>query len=319
MRTITLILLAIASFFLIAMLKRMEWLSLANYLLRVGYYWPLLFVPYGLSNLLGAISWKFILVRQQASPSLGRLFILRLAGESLNQLTPTASMGGEPFKAFRLNSVGVSWQDATASLIILKGMSVLSLVLYIFAGIALAPFFVPEETPHLAEICLGAAVFAAAGLVFVIVQRSNPCAFLISRMKKYNLCPAFIRNKEAELVTLDSCLAGFYREHSLKGLAVFVLLFLSWLLQTVEVYLIFRILGHHIDWGTALCLDALAMLITSLGFMIPVALGVQDGGNILLAIGFNLGATLGAAFSIIRRFREAFWLLLGLLVVAREK
>ena len=65
-------------------------------------------------------------------------------------------------------------------------------------------------------------------------------------------------------------------------------------------------------------LDALAVLFAALGFMIPVSAGVQDGGTILLSLGFNLGAALGATFSIVRRLREAFWLSLGLLVVARE-
>jgi hypothetical protein len=53
--------------------------------------------------------------------------------------------------------------------------------------------------------------------------------------------------------------------------------------------------------------------------MIPVSAGVQDVGTILLSLGFNLGATMGAAFSIVRRLREAFWLTLGLLVAARER
>jgi hypothetical protein len=48
-------------------------------------------------------------------------------------------------------------------------------------------------------------------------------------------------------------------------------------------------------------------------------MGVQEGGNILLALGFKLGFDLGAAFSILRRIREAFWLCLGLVVVWREK
>jgi hypothetical protein len=67
------------------------------------------------------------------------------------------------------------------------------------------------------------------------------------------------------------------------------------------------------------CMDSLAMLFTALGFFIPAAMGVQEGGNILLAVGFNLGFDLGAAFSILRRIREAFWLSLGLIVVWREK
>jgi hypothetical protein len=44
-----------------------------------------------------------------------------------------------------------------------------------------------------------------------------------------------------------------------------------------------------------------------------------EGGNILLALNFDLGFTLGAAFSVRRRIREAFWLCLGLVVVWREK
>ena len=69
----------------------------------------------------------------------------------------------------------------------------------------------------------------------------------------------------------------------------------------------------------AVCLDALAMLFTAMGFFIPAALGVQDGGNVLLALGFHLGATLGAAFSILRRLREAFWMGLGLLLAVQER
>jgi len=84
----------------------------------------------------------------------------------------------------------------------------------------------------------------------------------------------------------------------------------------VEVYLIFRLLGHPIGWGTALCLDALAMIFTSIGFFIPASLGFQEGGNILLALGFHLGAPLGAAFSVLRRVREAAWMGLGLAAAA---
>lgn len=81
----------------------------------------------------------------------------------------------------------------------------------------------------------------------------------------------------------------------------------------------FWLMGHPIGWGLSICLDALAMLFTAMGFFIPGAVGVQEGGNLLLALGFQLGLPLGAAFSILRRLREAFWLSLGLAVVGKEK
>lgn len=319
MRRLTYILLAIASLFLYGMLKEVGWSNLNHCFRQVGYYGFLLLVPYGFVNYLTSLSWKFILVNNESRPSLLRLFFLRLAGESLNQLTPTASLGGEPFKALRLQACGVPWQEATASLVIHKGLMVLSLVLYIFMSLALVPFVLPFNSSYLGILTVGALLLGGGGLTFVIVQRRNPCTMVIRLTEKWGICPAFLKAKEAELATLDSFLAGFYREHPGRGFLAFILFFMSWVLQSVEVYLIFWLLGHSVSWGLALCLDALAMLFVALGFMIPAQLGVQDGGNILLSLGFNLGATLGAAFSIMRRIREAFWLFLGLLVVAREK
>ena len=319
MRRITLILLAVSSLFLFLMLKEIGWNQFGFYLRQVGYKWPLILIPYGFINFLGAISWKILLLNRETCPSITRLFFLRLAGESLNQLTPTASLGGEPFKAFRLHAGGVKWQEATASVVIQKGMMVLSLVLYIIMSLALVPFVLLGAMPHMGLLSLGAIVLAGAGVAFVVVQRSHPCVSVISHMKKFSLCPSILSSKEAELATLDFYLSEFYRKHTDRCIAVFVLLVLSWGLHAAEAYIIFGLLGHPIHWGTAVCLDGLAMLFTGLGFIIPVSLGVQDGGNILLSLGLKLGAPLGAAFSIVRRLREAFWLLLGLLVVARGK
>ncbi len=105
----------------------------------------------------------------------------------------------------------------------------------------------------------------------------------------------------------------------MRGLLAFLLFFVSWLAHGVEVYLFFRLTGHPLDWSLALCLDALTVLVAALGFMIPLSAGVQDVGTILLSLVLNLGATTGAAFSLARRLREAFWLALGLLVAASER
>jgi uncharacterized protein (TIRG00374 family) len=138
-------------------------------------------------------------------------------------------------------------------------------------------------------------------------------------LERVGLCPSRLKEKEADLESLDAQMASFYREHPGRGLLSLVLFFLAWAMHAVEVYLIFWLLGHPISLGLAVCLDALAMIFTAMGFLIPASLGVQDGGNVLLALGFHLGATLGAAFSILRRLREAFWMGLGLLLAVREK
>ena len=320
MRRINLLLFAVASVVLFLTFRRIDWTSLVHSLSSSGYCWPLLIVPYGMTSLCWAISWRFLLVGKVGCPGLPRLFFLRLAGESLNQLTPTASLGGEPFKALRLQAGGLAWQEATASLVIHKALMVISLVLYIVVCLALIPVTLPRISPRLALFsCLGTLLLALGGTAFVIVQRRDPCVALLRLLQRTGLCPAALAAKEPELAGLDAFLAAFYREQPRAGIMSLIFFFLGWLLHAVEVCLIFWLLGHPIGFGLALCLDALSQLVAGLGFLIPASLGVQDGGNVLLALGFNLGATLGAGFSILRRFREAFWLLLGLLTSVREK
>jgi uncharacterized protein (TIRG00374 family) len=318
-RIVNLILLLIASVFFVWILNELGWDTLGHYLLQVGWYWPLLLLPYGVVNWLEAWSWKYILVQPPAKITVGRLFWLRLGGESLNQLTPTACLGGEPFKAARLQADGVPLEVASASVVILKGILFLSLTLYIITGVALAPVFLPEAATHMLLLCVAALGLAAAGVIFVVLQGREPCGNSFRFLSRRGWLPHFLRDQEGFLVDLDTAMSQFYRQYPARAVLAFSLFFLSWLLHSVEVYLIFWLLGHPISWGLAVCLDALAMLFTALGFFIPAAMGIQEGGNILLALGFKLGFDLGAAFSILRRIREAFWLCLGLIVVWWEK
>jgi glycosyltransferase 2 family protein len=319
LRLVNLILLLIASVFFVWILNEVGWDTLGHYLWKVGWNWPLLLLPYGLVNWLEAWSWQYILVDTPVKTTVSRLFWLRLGGEALNQLTPTASLGGEPFKAARLQADGVPLETASASVVIMKGILVLSLVLYIFVGLALAPVYLPEAAKHMLFLCLAALGLAGAGIIFVIVQRRDPFGNSFRFLDRRGWLPHFLKDQEGFLADLDTAMSHFYRQYPSRAVLSFFLFFLSWLLHAVEVYLIFWLLGHPISCGMAVCLDALAMLFTALGFFIPAAMGVQEGGNILLALGFKLGFDLGAAFSILRRLREAFWLSLGLVVVWREK
>jgi glycosyltransferase 2 family protein len=319
LRLANLILLLIALVFFVWILNEVGWDTLGHYLWQVGWYWPLLLLPYGVVNWLEAWSWKYILVDTPEKTTVSRLFWLRLGGEALNQLTPTASLGGEPFKASRLQADGMPLEMASASVVIMKGILVLSLVLYIFTGLALAPFYLPEAAKHMLFFILAALGLAAAGIIFVVVQRREPFGNSFRFLDRRGWLPHFLRDQEGFLENLDTAMSQFYRQYPSRAALAFFLFFLSWLLHAVEVYLMFWLLGHPISPGMAVCLDALAMLFTALGFFIPAAMGVQEGGNILLALGFKLGFDLGAAFSILRRIREAFWLCLGLVVVWREK
>lgn len=319
LRRFNLIVFLVAFLFLVLMLGRIDWGALGGALARGGRYWPLILLPYGVTSFLWTVSWRTLLVGCRRPP-LARLFFTRLAGESLNQLTPSASFGGEPYKAQRLNALGVPWAEAASSLVIHRALTALGLVLYVALSLLLLPLAWPGIPPAVAVAAVAGTILLAAGAgVFIALQRRRPSVSLMRLLQRHGICPTFLPVNEVKLAQFDACLSSFYRDHAAAGAAALLALLGGWAFHAVELYLIFLALGHPITFSLAFCLDALSQLVSVLGFMIPASLGVQDGGNMLLSVGFRLGATLGAAFSIMRRFREAVWLVIGVGAAARGR
>lgn len=319
MAKIRTLLVIIASGFLVWMFYAVGWKEVVHHLRLVGWYWPLILLPYLLVNLLDALSWLCCFDNPPIGVTVRYLFFNRLAGEAVNVLTPLASLGGEPVKALMLQKEGVSLTNATASLVISKGILVLSMVLYILVGLSLAPFLFYLSSGWLLFLLVTALLLALGALGFVLIQKHGLCRLGMAILERCKFLPRVLKEKEASLCRLDAQMSTFYRHHIWKFWYALGLSFLGWIVHSLEVYIIFHLLGHPINLLTALCLDALATLIGGLAFFIPGNLGVQDGGNVLLTIGLQLGALMGATFSIIRRLREGFWLAVGLVVLAYDR
>jgi putative membrane protein len=97
-----------------------------------------------------------------------------------------------------------------------------------------------------------------------------------------------------------------------RGGAVAICLLLNlvgWFVGVGEVYLITWLLGTPVSWSHALLLESVGSAIRGAGFAIPGALGVQEGGYLLLAPLAGLAPNAGIALSLAKRARE---LLLGI-------
>jgi putative membrane protein len=90
--------------------------------------------------------------------------------------------------------------------------------------------------------------------------------------------------------------------------ASFLLSLIGWLVGTGEVYLILLLIHHPVGWTDALLLESLGQAIRGAAFAVPGALGVQEGGYLLLAPLVGLPPDAALALSLAKRARE---LLLG--------
>ena len=83
--------------------------EVAGHLRQIGWRAPLLLLPYVAVALCDAQGWACAIPRTtHARPApLWRLSLARLAGEAINNLTPTANLGGEPIKVYLLRAHGL--------------------------------------------------------------------------------------------------------------------------------------------------------------------------------------------------------------------
>jgi len=90
--------------------------------------------------------------------------------------------------------------------------------------------------------------------------------------------------------------------------------FISWAGGTFEISVGLLAMGHEVSLREAFIIEALGMAARSAGFAVPGALGVQEGGFILVCGLFGIGPEMALALSMLKRLREIIIGAAGLLI-----
>jgi hypothetical protein len=94
-------------------------------------------------------------------------------------------------------------------------------------------------------------------------------------------------------------------------------LFLAgWAWETVETFVILSVLGAGLGLGQVLSFETLLTIVRSLVVVVPSGLGVQDVGYLVFLRGYGVpdAVTLAAAFLVVKRAKETFWVAVGYLL-----
>ncbi len=87
----------------------------------------------------------------------------------------------------------------------------------------------------------------------------------------------------------------------------------GWMLGAGEIWLAFFFLGQHRTVFDAVVIEALIQAISSAAFIVPGALGVQEGGFILVCAALGIDATTALALATARRLRDVIIFFPGLI------
>ena len=250
-----------------------------------------------------------VLIEPNLSRSLLRDSLLaRWVGESANSLMPAGQLGGPVLMTRHLARRGLPMEEAAAAITVSTTLQTFAQIAFALAGVVAL-----GQTTHFSPAALRTAALIASAFLaiqvggFYLIQRRGLFSKLMGAVRRFS------RKRDwsqwiAQAQAIDLAVQATYRRNG-PVTASFALSLVGWIAGTGEVFLIAMFLGTPVSWRDAFVLESLGQAIRGAGFAIPGALGVQEGGYLLLAPLAGLAPDAALALSLAKRARE---LLLGL-------
>jgi hypothetical protein len=236
-----------------------------------------------------------------------RLLAARLAGDGVNYLTPSATVGGELLRVRLLGSrmpLGVRW----ASVSVAKLGQTVAQALFIFLGLALVLPRIADVTPLAAALGGGAAALLVA-LGFGWLLRRGVYASLEGLAARVGLAGKLPARWARPGRELDAALGRLAGPRLAASLTCFVA---GWAVGAAEIYLILHWLHAPVDWQMAVALETGSVLIDGILFFVPAKIGTQEGGKVVLFAALGLNPARGLTVGVVRRIRELAYAGVGL-------
>jgi putative membrane protein len=256
---------------------------------------------------LNAHAWRAILPGA-GRPGLASMLRIVWVREAVNGLLPVARIGGELVSYRLLRRVGVRRSPAVASLTVDMALSILSQFAFALLGIAfLQAQGAGSMTMQLLLALVGLAVFA---VIFIAAQNGG---LFEKTMRVVNrLAAGRFREAIGHSARIDRAVQAMYGRRG----AIFSCLvwqFAGWIAGAAEIWLALWFLGHPVDIIDAIIIEAVIQAVSSAAFLIPGALGVQEGAFMLIGAALGLGPTPALALAAARRLRDCVVFMPGLI------
>jgi putative membrane protein len=264
------------------------------------------FYTLGVLSLLG-VSWY--VVGPGAPPKQLSGFIFgRVMREVAADILPFAQVGGFILGVRGACLFGVSTSLAVASSIVDLGGEMAGQLLFTAIGLSILGLHPPPRFPHnvvdpITSVGLGLGAITVAAFFFSQRFASRALA---------RLSAGWPKQIQAHLTSVQDILADIYRQPGRVALSIGLHL-LAWLTAVGGVWLTLGFMGVRMQPSMILVMESLVYLARSVAFFVPGAIGVMEGGYVLLGPVFGLPADIALSLALIKRGRD---LAIGLCAIA---
>jgi uncharacterized protein (TIRG00374 family) len=308
MRTLKTVLLILGAILLAFLVYRVGAEPIVETMRRLAWWqFVLICLPYAVVMAVDTLGWRFAFTRTPAP--FWRLYAARVVGEALNIVTAVGSVGGEAVKAWLLRR-DVSYAESVPSIVIAKTTITIAQALFLLIGLGLAWSAMAVDSAILRAMLWLLVVEIAAVAGFFLAQVSGLVARGGRLLQRFGVV-----SDASHAARLDTALREYYRRQWGRFALSIAFHLAGWLLGALEAWVMLWALGIDTSVVTATVIEALGSGVRFATFLVPASLGAFEGANVAAfgVLGFGAGA--GLAFSLVRRARQAVWVVVGLLVL----
>lgn len=311
MKTFERVSLAVGSLLFAWLLYRAGLGTVARNLRQLGWGFLVIFAQEGLAILLYTLAWRRTLPPRYRTVPFRSLVSMRLSGDAINHLAPSAVVGGELLRVSLLKRF-VPAPAAFASVGLAAMAQFFAQLLFIVLGIPFLAAGGLRGRVAGAGIALAAILaLAIAGLVY-LVWRGDGFRRLQKAIERRSWLPAKWASSEVDAQTLDQEIFGSLRERPSDFLASVALFYVGWFVAVADVYWILFFLGVAVPLSLAFSIAVLLVLVEGFFFFVPAKAGVPEGAAYAVFGALGLDPARGFALGLARRLRDTAWDLLGL-------
>jgi len=245
-------------------------------------------------------------------PWIRRLYGIRMVGEAINNATPTASVGGEPIKAYLLKAFyRVGYTESSASLVLSKTTNLIGLVLFLGVGFAL--LFYHDAFAGGYKLVAGTGLICLTAITgsFFLLQRLQVSSFAGTRLGRSRFGARLKRTIEI-VGNIDRQFHRFYAHHPFRFGWSVLLAVANWLMGIIEVYVVMDLLGYEVTLIEAWIIESMVQMVRAGTFFIPAGIGTQEAALLIVSTAVTGTPLSGVAYALVRRFRELVWIAGGL-------
>ena len=258
----------------------------------------------------------YTLMKGKERPQFRHVLIAMIAGRSVNVVTPSGNLG-EPLKASLL-STHASTPRAVAAVLYMGIASACISLSMIAIGAPLTTLLLPLPPGVDVALYVTGAIAAVVTVTLVVLVRRGMLASLVRFGAAVRIISKKRQNKWREkLKEIDARMSGSAEPGVRRNATLFILVSKS--LGWLATWLTVAAAGHYLTAAQLTALLSAGIALTWVGTIVPMQLGVAEGGNYGLFDLIGVAPALGVSLALARRVTQIVYATVGFSVLGISK